>query len=244
MAEHRVGTQEEWQAERDELLKEEKELTRRGDELARKRRELPWVRIEKDYRFDTEDGTKTLAELFDGRSQLLVYHFMFGPPYEAGCPVCSSIADTLNPQVTHLKARDTTLLLASRAPLEKLLAYRERMRWAIGWVSSGESDFNRDLGFVHTREELKPFLDGPIPSTVEQNARMCGTDAAGYVSEHPGLSAYALSDGTVYRTYVTTARGLEAAMAYYALLDRTPKGRAEVDTEPLWVRRHDEYQAR
>ena len=176
--EHRIGTQEEWQAERDELLKEEKELTRRGDELARKRRELPWVPVEKDYRFETEDGTKTLADLFDGRSQLLVYHFMFGPPYEAGCPVCSSIADTLDPQVPHLKARDTTLLLASRAPLEKLLAFRERMGWGIDWVSSGGSDFNRDLGFLHTEEELKPFLEGEIPPTVEQNARMCGTDVA------------------------------------------------------------------
>jgi predicted dithiol-disulfide oxidoreductase (DUF899 family) len=241
MAEHRIGTQEEWQAEREELLKEEKELTRRGDELARKRRELPWVIVEKDYRFETENGTKTLADLFDGRSQLLVYHFMFGPPYEAGCPVCSSIADTLDPQVVHLKAKDTTLLLASRAPLEKLLAFRERMGWGIDWVSSRGSDFNRDLGFLHTEEELRPFLEGEIPPTVEQNARMCGTDAAGYVSEGPGLSVYALSDGNVYRTYVTTARGLEPAMAYYGLLDRTPKGRDESATEPLWIRRHDEY---
>ncbi|HEX3391454.1 MAG TPA: DUF899 domain-containing protein [Solirubrobacteraceae bacterium] len=238
----RSGTQAQWQAERDELLKQEKELTRRGDELACKRRELPWVPVEKDYRFETDDGTKTLADLFDGRSQLLVYHFMFGPPYEAGCPVCSSIADTLDPQVVHLKAKDTTLLLASRAPLEKLLAYRQRMGWGIDWVSSAGSDFNRDLGFLHTAQELKPFLEGEIPSTVEQNARMCGTDAAGYVSERPGLSAYARSEGTVYRTYVTTARGLEPAMAYYALLDRTPKGRDESATEPLWVRRHDEYE--
>ncbi len=241
MTEHRIGTQEEWQAERDELLKEEKELTRRGDKLARKRRALPWVPVEKDYRFEPEDGTKTLADLFDGHSQLLVYHFMFGPPYEAGCPVCTSIADTLDPQVVHLKARDTTLLLASRGPLEKLLAYRERMGWGIDWVSSGGSDFNRDLGFLNTEEELKPFLEGEIPPTVEQNARMCGTDVAGYVSEGPGLSVYALSDGTVYRTYVTTARGLEPAMAYYGLLDRTPKGRAEDASTPLWVRRHDEY---
>jgi predicted dithiol-disulfide oxidoreductase (DUF899 family) len=243
MTEHRIGTQEEWQAERDALLKEEKESTRRSDELARKRRELPWVAIEKDYRFETEAGTQSLADLFDGRSQLIVYHFMFGPPYDAGCPVCSSIADTLDPQVVHLKARDTTLLLASRAPLEKLLGFRERMGWGIGWVSSGGSDFNRDLGFVHTPEELKPFLEGEIPSTVEQNARMCGTDAAGYVTEAPGLSVYALSDGSVCRTYVTTARGLEPAMAYYGLLDRTPKGRAEGATEPLWIRRHDEYDA-
>jgi predicted dithiol-disulfide oxidoreductase (DUF899 family) len=241
MAGHRIGTQEEWQAERDELLKEEKELIRRGDELARKRRELPWVPVEKEYSFDTGEGTKTLTDLFDGRSQLLVYHFMFGPPYEAGCPVCCSIADTLDPQVIHLKARDTTLLLASRAPLEKLLTFRERMGWEINWVSSNGSDFNRDLGFLHTEEELKPFLERDIPATVEQNARMCGTDVAGYVSEGPGLSVYALSDGTLYRTYVTTARGLEPAMAYYGLLDQTPKGRDESATDPLWIRRHDEY---
>jgi predicted dithiol-disulfide oxidoreductase (DUF899 family) len=242
MTEHRIGTQEEWQAERDELLAEEKELTRRGDALARKRRELPWVAVEKDYRFETEGATKSLAELFDGRSQLLVYHFMFGPDWSAGCPVCTSIADTLAPQVVHLKARDTTLLLTSRAPLEKLLAYRSRMGWPIDWVSSGGNDFNRDLGFLYTREELKSFLEGDIPSTVEQNARMCGTDAGGYVAQGPGMSAYALSDGTVYRTYVTTARGLEGpGMAYYALLDRTAKGRAEDPSEPLWVRRRDEY---
>jgi predicted dithiol-disulfide oxidoreductase (DUF899 family) len=241
MTDHRIGTQEEWQAERDELQKEEKELTRRGDELAGKRRELPWVPVEQVYRFETEDGTKTLADLFDGRSQLLVYHFMFGPPYEAGCPVCSSIADTLAPQVAHLKAKDTTLLLASRGPLEKLLAYKQRMGWGIDWVSSGGSNFNRDLGFLSTEEELRPFLDGEIPLTVTQNARMCGTDALGYVSEGPGLSVYAQAEGVVYRTYVTTARGLEPAMAFYGLLDRTPKGREESATEPLWIRRHDEY---
>jgi predicted dithiol-disulfide oxidoreductase (DUF899 family) len=240
--EHTVGTQEQWRAQRDELLKAEKELTHRGDELAKKRRELPWVAVEKDYVFETEDGTKGLADLFDGRSQLLVYHFMFGPDWEAGCPVCSSIADTLNPQVAHLQARDATLLLASRAPLEKLLAYRKRMGWSIDWVSSAGSDFNRDLGFQSTLEELRPFLEGEIPSTVEQNARMCGTDAAGYVTEVPGMSVYALSDGTVYRTYVSTNRGLEIAMAYYGLLDRTPKGRDESATEPLWIRRHNEYE--
>ena len=241
MAEHRIGTREEYDAAREELLQREKELTRASDELARVRRELPWVPIETEYSFDTSEGTKTLAELFDGRSQLVVYHFMFGPPYESGCPVCSSIADTLDPQVAHLKAKDTTLLLASRAPLEKLLAFRERMGWGIEWVSTRGSYFNRDLGFLRTEEELKPFLAGEIPPTVEQNARMCGTDAAGYVSEGPGLSVYALSDGTVYRTYVTTARGLEPAMAYYGLLDRTPKGRDESGPDPLWVRRHDEY---
>jgi predicted dithiol-disulfide oxidoreductase (DUF899 family) len=242
MALPRIGTQDEWQAERAALLQEEKELTRRGDQLARKRRELPWVRVEKDYRFETETGERTLADLFDGRTQLIIYHFMFGPSFEAGCPVCSSIADTLAPQVPHLKARDTTLLLGSRAPLAKLLPYRDRMGWGIGWVSSGGSDFNRDLGFLYTEEELKPFLEsGEIPSTVVQNAEMCGTTVAGYVAEGPGLSVYALEDGTVYRTYVSTARGLEPAMAYYGLLDRTPKGRDESATEPLWVRRHDEY---
>jgi predicted dithiol-disulfide oxidoreductase (DUF899 family) len=242
MAEHTFGTQEEWQEQRDQLLKEEKQLTRRSDELAEQRRRLPWVAVDRDYRFETEQGTRGLAELFDGRSQLMVYHFMFGPPYQAGCPVCSSIADTLAPQVPHLKARDTTLLLASRAPLERLLVYRERMGWAIDWVSTG-SDFNRSLGFLHTEEELKPFLEGEIPTTVIQNAEMCGTDAAGYVTEGPGLSVYALADGTVYRTYVSTSRGLEPAMAYYALLDRTPKGRDESAETPLWVRRHDEYAA-
>ena len=242
MTEHKIGTQDEWKAERDELLKEEKELTRRSDELAEKRRRLPWVPVEQEYRFETEQGTKSLADLFDGRTQLLVYHFMFGPSFETGCPVCSSIADTLAPQVPHLKARDTTLLLASRAPLAKLSAFRERMGWGIDWVSSGGSDFNRDLGFLWTEEELKPFLEGEIPPTVEQNAQMCGTSVLGYVSEGPGLSAYTLADGTVYRTYVSTARGLEPAMAYYALLDRTPKGRDESDTRPHWVRRHDEYE--
>jgi predicted dithiol-disulfide oxidoreductase (DUF899 family) len=243
MTGHRIGTQEEWQAERGALLAEEKELTRRGDELARRRRELPWVPVEEDYRFETEHGTRSLAELFDGRSQLLVYHFMFGPDYAAGCPVCSSIADTLAPQAVHLKARDTTLLLASRAPLERLLAYRERMGWPIEWVSSGGSDFNRDLGFLSTREELQSFLDGEIPPVVDQMAEAAGTDVAGYVAEGPGLSAYVLSDGTVYRTYVSTARGLEPAMAYYGLLDRTAYGRQEEGEREHWLRRHDEYRA-
>ncbi|HEY2776940.1 MAG TPA: DUF899 domain-containing protein [Gaiellaceae bacterium] len=242
MAEHRIVTQEEWQAEREALLQEEKDLTRRGDELAQKRRDLPWVAVEHDYRFDTEDGERALTELFDCRAQLMVYHFMFGPSFASGCPVCSSIADTLAPQVPHLNARDTTLLLASRAPLTKLLAFRDRMGWGIDWVSSGDSDFNRDLGFFHTEGELRPFLDGEIPPTVVQNAKMCETTVAGYVAEGPGLSVYALRDGAVYRTYVSTARGLEPAMAYYGLLDRTPKGRDESATEPHWIRRHDEYE--
>src|SRR5438105_1433688 len=182
MTEHRIGTQEEWQTERDQLLKEEKALTRRSDELAERRRDLPWVPVEKDYRFETENGTKTLADLFDGRSQLLVYHFMFGPSYEAGCPVCSSITDTLAPQVPHLKAKDTVLLLASRGPLAKLTAYRNRMGWGIDWVSSGGSDFNRDLGFLYTDEELKPFLEGDIPPTGQQHPRMRRTTAAGHAA--------------------------------------------------------------
>ena len=241
MAEHKIGTREEWQAARDELLKEEKELTRRNEELAEKRRELPWVPVENEYSFETDAGTKSLAELFGRRSQLLIYHFMFGPAYEAGCTVCSSIADNIDPNVPHLAARDTTMLLVSRAPLEKLQSYKKRMGWNIDWVSTVGSDFNRDLGFVHTEEELAPFLEGEIPPTVEQMAKASGTDVKGYVTEGPGLSAYALSDGVIYRTYVTTARGLEPAMGYYSLLDRTPMGRNEHDSGFFWLRRHDEY---
>jgi predicted dithiol-disulfide oxidoreductase (DUF899 family) len=243
MAEPRIGTQEEWQAERDELLKEEKELTRRNDELAKKRQALPWVAVEKEYRFETEDGTKSLADLFDGRSQLMIYHFMFGPPYEAGCVACSSIADTLAPQVPHMRARDVKLMLVSRAPLERLLAYRERMGWDIEWASLIDDEFNRELGFLTSEEELKPFLDGgEFPPAVEQMAKASGTDVKGYVTEGPGVSAYALDEGTVYRTYVTTSRGMEVGMAYYALLDRTPLGRQEEPGTEHWLRRHDEYE--
>jgi predicted dithiol-disulfide oxidoreductase (DUF899 family) len=244
MPEHTVGTQEEWKAERDKLLAEEKELTHRGDEVTKRRQELPWVEVEKDYEFETTEGTKSLRDLFDGRSQLLIYHFMFGPTWSAGCPVCSSIADSIAPQVPHLNARDTTAMFSSRAPVEKLEGYRKRMGWDIGWASA-ETDFHRDLGFFYTEEELKPFFEsGEMPPTVPQNAEMCGTDVAGYVAEGPGLSVYALDDdGTVYRTYVTTSRGLEGpAMAFYGLLDRTPKGRNEPPDEPLWIRRHDEYE--
>ena len=242
MTQHKVGTQEEWQAARDELLAEEKELTHRNDELARKRRELPWVPVETDYSFETVDGTKPLAELFDGHSQLLVYHFMFGPDYAAGCPVCSSIADNLNPNAVHLAARDTKLMLVSRAPLEKLQRYKERMGWGLDWASTVGSEFNRELGLLYTEEELKPFLEGEIPPAVEQGAVACGVDVATYVADGPGLSAYILSDGTVYRTYMTTTRGVEPAMGYYALLDRTPIGRNEEGEDVLWIRRHDEYE--
>ena len=171
MTHHRIGTQDEWQAERDALLAEEKELTRRGDELSRKRRGLPWVPVEKEYSFETTDGTKSLADLFDGRAQLLIYHFMFGPVYDAGCTVCSSIADTLDPQVVHLKARDVTLICCSRAPLEKLLVYKQRMGWGFNWVSTVGSDFHRDLGFMYNQEELKPFLEGGIPPIREPDGR-------------------------------------------------------------------------
>jgi predicted dithiol-disulfide oxidoreductase (DUF899 family) len=243
MPDHKVGTQEEFDAAREELLAEEKEHTRRSDELAKKRRELPWVKIEKDYSFETEAGTKSLAELFDGRSQLMIYHFMFGPSYELGCPVCSSIADTLDPNAVFLNARDVKLMCASRAPLDKLLPFRERMGWSFDWASLVEWDFNRDIGFAATEEELKPFIDGgDMPQAVTQNAEGCGTTVAGYVAESPGLSVYALDDGDVYRTYVSTARGLEQpAMSYYGLLDRAPMGRNEDDGRPFWVLRHDEY---
>ena len=241
MTDHKVVGREEWQAARDELLQREKEHTRMADELARKRRELPWVPVEKEYSFATADGTKSLADLFDGRSQLLIYHFMFGPEYEAGCPVCSSIADNLDPNAVHLRARDVTLICSSRAPLEKLQGYKKRMGWSFDWVSTVGSDFHRELGFLHTEEELKPFLEGEMPPAVEQNARACGTDVATYVAEGPGLSAYALSDGAVYRTYLTTRRGLEPAMGYYGLLDLTPMGRSEEGEQVFWLRRHDEY---
>jgi predicted dithiol-disulfide oxidoreductase (DUF899 family) len=245
MTDHQIGTQEEFDAARKDLLAEEKELTRRSDALAEKRRELPWVPVEKDYSFETEDGTRSLAELFEGRSQLLIYHFMFGPSYEAGCPVCSSIADNLDPNLVFLRERDVKLMCTSRAPLDKLLPFRERMGWSFDWASTVGWDFHRDLGFASTEEELKPFLEsGDIPQAVTQNAEGCGTTVAGYVAESPGLSAYALSDGEVYRTYVTTARGLEwPAMSYYPLLDMTPQGRHEDDGRPFWVLRHDEYPA-
>ena len=241
MPEHRVGTQEEWQAERDKLLAEEKKITHRGDELTKMRQELPWVAVEKEYSFDTDDGTKSLAELFDGSSQLLIYHFMFGPAYEAGCTVCTSIADNLNPNVPHLKAHDTKLMMVSRAPLDKLQAYKKRMGWDIEWASTAGSDFNRDIGFANTEEELKPFLEGDIPPIVEQMADRSGTTPGGYVAEAPGLSVYTLEDGVIYRSYVTTSRGIEPAMTYYFFLDRTPVGRDESGPGEFWLHRHDEY---
>ena len=241
MTEHEVGTREEYQAAREALLAREKEATHRSDELAKERRELPWVPIDKEYRFETDDGTKTLAELFDGRSQLLVYHFMFGPEYTAGCPVCSSGADTYNGAFAHLNARDVTFLCISRAPLEKLQAYKRRMDWTFPWASSHGSDFNFDFDASHTKEQLAPFLAGDIPPAVTQMAAACGTDPAGYVAEGPALTAFALSDGVVYQTYSTTARGLEIMMGFYPLLDRVAKGRDEEGATEFWLRRHDEY---
>jgi predicted dithiol-disulfide oxidoreductase (DUF899 family) len=242
IADHRIGTREEHQAARESLLKREKELTRTSDELARQRRELPWVPIEKDYSFDTDEGPKTLAELFDGRSQLMIYHFMFGPDYQAGCPVCSSGADTYNGAVPHLTARDVTFLCLSRAPLERLQAYKKRMGWSFPWVSSAGTDFNFDFGASHTQEELRPFLESGELGPVPELAAACGTDPSGYLAEGPVLSVFALADGVVYQTYSTGARGLEFLMGFYGMLDRAPKGRNEGDPPEMWIRRHDEYE--
>jgi predicted dithiol-disulfide oxidoreductase (DUF899 family) len=248
MTKHRIGTREEWNAAREQLLLREKEHTRLGDVLARLRRELPWVPVEKEYRFDTDDGAKALVELFDGRSQLLLYHFMFGPSYEAGCPVNSSIADTVDGVLPHLHARDVTFLLVSQAPLEKLQSYKRRMGWSIPWVSSASSDFNFDLGFSHTEEQgrqaVVQMMDGAgLPLVVEQNARATGTDVAGYLTESPGFSTWIHDGGSVYQAYSTTWRGLEFVMGYYPILDRAPKGRDESDAWQLWIRRHDEYES-
>ena len=248
MTDHPIATQEEWDAARGKLLIREKEHTRLGDELAQERRQLPWVRVEKDYRFDTENGEKSLAELFDGRSQLLVYHFMFGPSYEAGDPVNSSIADAVDAALRHLQARDVTFVVVSQAPIEKLQAYRRRMGWSFPWVSSAPSSFNVDLGFSHTPEEgrevVEQMMKGGLPPIVDHNARSAGTDAAGYMTESPGFSAFVLEGSAVYQTYTTTWRGLEFVMMYYPILDHAPKGRGEgQDDWQLWLRRHDEYEA-
>jgi predicted dithiol-disulfide oxidoreductase (DUF899 family) len=243
------GTREEWLAARRELLEAEKELTRQSDELARRRRELPWVRIEKDYRFETDEGAASLADLFRGRSQLLVYHFMFGPDYEAGCPACSAIADGFNGFVAHLENHDVAFSAVSRAPLEKLEAYKKRMGWTFPWASSHDSDFNYDFNTSYTEEQqregiveynfatrdVRPVLEsgGPV-----QGAAMCGTDPATYLLEAPGMSAFAREDGVVYLTYSAYARGLDGLWGMYQWLDRAPLGRNE---EGLWFRRHDEY---
>jgi predicted dithiol-disulfide oxidoreductase (DUF899 family) len=244
MPHHKVVSREEWTATREKLLAREKEHTRLGDELARQRRELPWVRLEKEYVLETDDGPRALAELFDNRSQLLVYHFMFGPSYEAGCPTCSSMADTIDGALPHLHARDVTMMYVSSAPLEKLQAYKQRMGWKMPWVSAAKSDFNFDLGFSssaeQTREWVTPSLE-QLPPIAGRNARESGTDVVGYLTELFGFSAFALDDGTVYQTYSATGRGIEFLMGYYGILDRAPRGRDEGDAWQVWIRRHDEY---
>jgi predicted dithiol-disulfide oxidoreductase (DUF899 family) len=244
MTTHTIVAREEWQVARAALLEREKAHTRLGDDLARQRRELPWVRIEKEYTLRTADGPRTLADLFDGRSQLLIYHFMFGPSYADGCPVNSSIADAFDSLIPHLKARDVTLIAVSGAPVERLLAYRNRMGWSFNWASSYDSDFNADLGFSssleQTRQAIEPMLDD-LPPVAFRNAHKAGTDIFGYLTELFGFTAFTLDGGIVYQTYSTTGRGVEFLMPYYGFLDRAPKGRDEGDGWQLWIRRRDEY---
>jgi predicted dithiol-disulfide oxidoreductase (DUF899 family) len=249
MTRHTTGTREEWLKARLELLTAEKELTRRSDELARRRQELPWVRIDKAYRFASDEGSASLVDLFRGRSQLLVYHFMFGPDYTAGCPSCSAIADGFNGFVVHLANHDVTLCAVSRAPLEKLQAYRRRMGWNFPWASSWGSDFNADFSVAITEEEQRaggteynyrsqaPFRRSEAggPSI---GAAVTGTDVATYARERPGMSAFALEDGVVYHTYSAYARGLDGLWGGYQWLDRAPKGRNE---PTYWWRHHDDY---
>jgi predicted dithiol-disulfide oxidoreductase (DUF899 family) len=252
MTDHKTGTREEWLAARRELLDAEKELTRRGDELARRRQELPWVRIEKDYRFETGEGSASLADLFRGRSQLLIYHFMFGPEYTAGCPACSAIADGFNGFVPHLENHDVEMMAVSRAPIAAIQAYKSRMGWTFPWASSFGTDFNFDFGTSYTEEQqrqgpveynfqsrdMTPVLEAGDESPVAAVAAMTGTDVATYLREAPGTSAFALEDGVVYHTYSAYARGLDGLWGMYQWLDRAPKGRNETG---VWFRRRDEY---
>jgi len=251
MAKHLIGTRKEWLAARLELLKAEKELTHRSDELARRRQELPWVRIDKAYRFETDEGSASLADLFRGRSQLLVYHFMFGPDYTAGCPSCSSIADGFDGSVVHLANHDVTLTAVSRAPLAKLQAYKRRMGWTFPWASSFGTDFNADFGVRFTeeqqregggeynfqREEAWPKPGDDVGDAADM-AAMTGTDVATYTRERPGMSAFVLEDGVVYHSYSAYARGVDGLWGMYQWLDRAPRGRNETG---IWWRRHDEY---
>src|SRR3977135_2274543 len=239
MTDHKTGTHEEWLAARLEVLGGEKELTRRSDELARQRQELPWVRIDKEYRFDTDEGSASLIDLFRGRSQLLIYHFMFGPEYEAGCPSCSSIADGFDGSVPHLVNHDVTLCAVSRAPLAKLQAYKQRMGWSFPWASSFGSDFNYDFQAAYTEEQqqsgaveynfrtmdVRPSPQAGQPNPIAEIAAGVGTDLATYTREAPGMSAFALEDGVVYHTYSAFARGLDALWGMYQWLDRAPRGR-------------------
>src|SRR5215475_10666421 len=244
MPSHPIVGREQWHAARAELLRLEKEHTRVGDELARRRRELPWVTVEQDYVLDSDAGPRALRELFDGRSQLVFYHFMFGPSYTAGCPVNSSIADALEGLLPHLHARDVTLMLVSSAPLPRLRAYKQRMGWSLPWVSAANSDFNRDAGAAFTPEQVHDWvlpIEDTLPPIVRQNATATGTDVAGYLSEAPAVSVFRLDSGVVYQTYATSGRGVEFVMPYYPILDRVPKGRDEGDAFQTWIRRHDEY---
>jgi len=251
MTKHMTGTREEWLAARVQLLQAEKELTRQSDELARRRQELPWVRIDKEYRFETDAGGASLKDLFRGRSQLLVYHFMLGPDYTAGCPSCSAIADGFNGFAVHLANHDVMLSAVSRAPLAKLQAYKRRLGWTFPWASSFGSDFNLDFNVQITEQQQRDggaeynyrreepartptWGEGPVA----QIAATAGTDAATFLRERPGMSAFALEDGVVYHTYSTYARGLDGLWGMYQWLDRAPKGRNETG---IWWRRHDEY---
>jgi predicted dithiol-disulfide oxidoreductase (DUF899 family) len=250
MTNHKIGTREEWLAARLELLEAEKALTRQSDELARRRQGLPWVRIDKEYRFETDEGPASLADLFRGRSQLLIYHFMFGPEYTAGCPSCSAIADGFNGSVVHLANHDVTLCAVSRAPLAKLQAYKQRMGWTFPWASSLSSDFNYDFNVCFTEEQQREGgieynyrREAAVPLVGQEGpdaeiAAMTGTDVATYTRERPGMSAFVLEDGVVYHTYSTYARGLDGLWGMYQWLDRAPRGRNETG---LWYRRHDEY---
>jgi predicted dithiol-disulfide oxidoreductase (DUF899 family) len=260
---HQVTSREEWLAARLELLKEEKELTRRSDELAQRRQELPWVRIDKEYRFDTDEGSATLADLFQGRSQLLIYHFMFGPDYTAGCASCSGIADSFNGIVVHLANHDVTMGAVSRAPLAKLQAYKRRMGWTFPWASSQGNDFNFDFNVCFTEEQQRQggieynyrregaARQSPAEKPQEWGLRgsqapvvlmaaMSGTDVPTYTRDRPGMSAFTRENGVVYHTYSAYARGLDVLWSMHQWLDRAPKGRNE--TGGIWWRRHDEYE--
>ncbi len=257
MTTHPIGTREQWLSARLDLLAAEKELTRRSDELARRRQELPWVRIDREYRFETDDGNASLLDLFKGRAQLLVYHFMFGPDYAAGCPSCSSIADGFNGFAMHLANHDVMLWAVARAPLAKLQAYKKRLGWTFSWASSFGGDFNFDFNVSVTEQQQRegsvdynyrpsqPRPQGddkrPVPDGAAKGAAMAGTDVATYARERPGMSSFALEDGVVYHTYSAFARGLDALWGAYQWLDRAPMGRNEAS---YWWRRRDEYESK